>query len=199
MAKTLPIVLQPHPILTRVAEPAAGASSAVLTILEDMLNTLYAADGVGLAAPQVSVSQRLVVMDLGVEGKDGKRDYAQKSPIFMINPEVVWKSEEMASRQEGCLSLPGLWADVERPERVKVRFTDRDGAQKEQEVTGLLGVCVQHEIDHLDGIIFPQRMSRLRRDMAMKKWAKLRDDVLENGADFDVLDAHKGLIKARQR
>jgi peptide deformylase len=198
MPKTRPIVLQPHPTLTRRAESAVGATADVLATLEDMLATLYRADGIGLAAPQIDVSQRLVVMDLGVEGEDGKRHFNVKKPLFLINPEITWKSEETAVRQEGCLSLPGLWGDVERPAAVKVRYTDRDGQVVEQEAQGLLAVCLQHEIDHLDGVLFPERMSKLRRDLAMKKWAKLRKELLEDGGEFDVFSVEKGLIKGHR-
>lgn len=198
MAKLRPIVLQPHPSLTRTADAAAGATVDVLALLEDMLATLYRADGIGLAAPQVDINQRLVVMDLGVEREDGKRDFSVKKPLFLINPEITWKSEETAVRQEGCLSLPGLWGDVERPAKITVRYTDRDGQTVEETLEGLQSVCVQHELDHLDGVLFPDRMSKLRRDLAMKKWQKLRKELLEDGGEFDVIAAERGLIKGRR-
>jgi peptide deformylase len=164
-----------------------------------MLATLYRAEGVGLAAPQVDVRQRLVVMDLGTEKPDGKRDYNVKKPRFFINPEIAWASEEEVPHQEGCLSLPGLWADVVRSKSVKFRYIDRDGQLREETAEGLLAVCIQHEIDHLDGILFTDRLSRLRRDMALKKWKKLRADVVEDGGDFDVIAAEKGLVPAHKR
>ena len=196
MTKILPIVLQPHDSLTRMAEPAPGATPKVLEALENMLATVYRADGVGLAAPQVDLNQRLVVIDIGGEAEDGRRDFKVKKPLLMINPEITWASVETKVHQEGCLSLPGLWADVERPDRIRFAYTDRDGQRVESEAGGLLSVCVQHEIDHLDGVLFTDRLSRLRRDMAMKKWAKLRKDVLEHGANFDVLAAERGVIAA---
>lgn len=199
MSKILPIVLHPHPALARVAEPVAGATPAVLETLENMLATLYLADGVGLAAPQVNINQRLVVMDLGGEKPEGGRDHTIRKPKFFINPEVIWASEESKPYQEGCLSLPGLWGDVERPASVKVRYTDRDGQVVEEVAEGLFAVCIQHEIDHLDGVIFPQRMSRVRRDMAMKKWAKLRADHLHDGVEFATLTHDKGLLPVRER
>lgn len=194
-ARPLPIVLHPHPSLRTRCEPAPGATTTVLEQLENMLATLYRADGVGLAAPQVNILQRLVVMDLGTERPDGKRDYAAKNPMVFINPEIVWASETTQVHQEGCLSLPSLWADVERPAEVKVRYTTRDGAVDEILATGLFAVCIQHEIDHLDGIVFPERLSRVRRDLAMAKWKKLRANWLEE-PEFDVLTQEKGLCKA---
>lgn len=198
MSATYPILLQPHTTLSKVSEPVDGATPKVLETLEKMLATVYRADGVGLAAPQVNVSQRLVVIDIGAEGKEGKRDYSVKCPTFYINPEIVWASEETSSRQEGCLSLPGVWGDVVRPSVVKVKYLDRDGQLREEEVGGLLAVCLQHEIDHLDGVLFTQRMTKLRRDIAMGKWAKLRRQILAEGGEFDVFAAEKGLIPARK-
>ncbi len=193
-----PILLQPHPTLSTVAEPAPGATPATLAILEKMLATLYRADGVGLAAPQVDVRQRMFVMDLGARTPEGKRDFSVKVPKFYINPAIVWASEETVSHQEGCLSLPGLWGEVVRPARVTLAYTDRDGQPVEETLEGLDAVCVQHEIDHLDGIVFSQRMSKLRRDIAMGKWAKLRKDIIKNGASFEILAAEAGVISARK-
>ena len=196
-ARPYPILLQPHSTLNGVAEPADGASTKVLEILENMIATLYRADGVGLAAPQVNVKQRLVVIDLGTEREDGKRDYSVKKPIFYINPVITWRSEETASRQEGCLSLPGLWGDVVRPASVKVEYITRDGAKVEEELSGLAAVCIQHEVDHLDGVLFTQRMTKLRRDIAMGKWQKLRRTLISEGGEFDAIAAEVGLIPSR--
>ena len=193
------ILLQPHTTLSSVSEPVDGATPKVLETLEKMLATVYRADGVGLAAPQVNVKQRLVVIDIGAEGKDGKRDYSVKQPTFYINPEIVWASEETSSRQEGCLSLPGLWGDVVRPSRVKVKYIDRDGQLREEEACGLLAVCLQHEVDHLDGVLFTQRMTKLRRDIAMGKWQKLRRQIVAEGGEFDAIAAEKGLIRAKAK
>ena len=197
-ARILPILLQPHDVLAANCDPAAGADGKVLAILEDMLATLYRADGVGLAAPQVGIKQRLVVIDLGEEREGGKRDYSVKKPTFFINPEITWASEETATKQEGCLSLPGLWGDVVRPARVNVKYMTRDGAFVEEELGGLAAVCIQHEIDHLDGVLFTQRMSKLRRDIAMGKWQKLRKDIVKDGAEFDTLAREVGVIPARK-
>lgn len=194
-----PILLQPHKTLSAAAEDAPGATPATLAILEKMLATLYRADGVGLAAPQVNVGQRMFVMDIGELRADGKRDYSVKKPKFFINPKILRASEETVSHQEGCLSLPGLWGDVVRPAEVTVSYLDRDGQLVEDTVSGLEAVCVQHEIDHLDGILFTQRMSKLRRDIAMGKWAKLRKEIVRSGADFDVLAQESGVIPARSK
>ncbi|PZP40578.1 MAG: peptide deformylase [Pseudomonas fluorescens] len=198
-ARILPILLQPHTTLSAASEPAAGATTAVLETLENMLATLYRADGVGLAAPQVNVAERLVVMDLGEEAAEGKRNFTVKKPKFYINPRIIWSSEETRTKQEGCLSLPGLWADVVRPAQVTVEYIDRDGALVEETVDGLESVCIQHEIDHLDGVLFTQRLSKLRRDIAMGKWAKLRKDIVKNGAEFDVFAQEAGLIPAKEK
>lgn len=199
MAKTLPIVLQPHPSLSGLAEPVADVTSKVLEQLENMIATLYAADGIGLAAPQLDIRQRLIVLDLGdINAKGERRDATVKRPKFLINPKITWKSPETRTILEGCLSLPGLWGEVERPATVRFSYTDRDGQVVEEEASGLMAACVQHEIDHLNGVVFPQRMSRLRQDMMMKKWKRLRADVVREGTGFDVIAAEKGLIKAAE-
>ena len=196
MAKILPIVLQPHPALTSKAEPVDSVTPKVLETLENMLETMWAADGIGLAAPQLDIRQRIVVLDLGDINAKGERDPSKRKPQFLINPKITWKSEEMNARQEGCLSFPGLWGEVERPAMIKFSYTDRDGQKLEREAEGLLATCVQHEIDHLDGVLFPQRMSRLRHEMMMKKWKRLREEIIAEGASFDTIAAEKGLIKA---
>ena len=191
MTKILPILLHPHPTLQAVAAPVPSVDDAVRTMLDNMLATLYGADGVGLAAPQVDIPLRLVVMDIGTELADGKRDYAQRKPWFLVNPEVIAASAELQMHQEGCLSLPGLWADVERPKEVTVRYLNRDGASVTETLTGLAAVCVQHEIDHLDGVVFPYRLSKLRRDLTLKKWQKLRAEVVQDGGDFLLQDGKR--------
>jgi peptide deformylase len=130
-----------------------------------MLATMYKAPGIGLAAPQVGDLLRLVVLDLG-------KDESAREPMVLVNPEIVAASTEVAVREEGCLSLPGQYADVERPARVKVRWRDLDGARREMEAEGLLGVCIQHEVDHLDGVLFVDHISALKRNMILRKLAK---------------------------
>jgi len=194
MSTILPILLQPHPTLSTAARPADGPTPAVRRHLDDMLATLYRADGVGLAAPQVGLPLRLVVMDLGEETPDGKRNFQARAPLMMINPEIVARSAETKTHQEGCLSLPGLWADVERPAEVEFKYMDINGNIVQRHAGGLLAVCVQHEIDHLDGIVFIERLSRVRRDIAQRKWLKLRKELVRHGGDFDLLDG-KTLLK----
>lgn len=130
-----------------------------------MLETMYAAPGIGLAAPQVGVLDRVVVLD--VSG-----DEEEKQPMALVNPEIVWSSETLRVHQEGCLSIPEYYEDVERPAEVAVRFLDRDGAEREIRADGLLATCIQHEIDHLNGVLFIDYLSRLKRDRVTKKFAK---------------------------
>src|SRR3546814_9111091 len=132
-----------------------------------MFRTMYAAPGVGLAAPQIGVTRRIIVVD--VAGKDEK-----PQPIALVNPEVVWRSDETLVYEEGCLSLPELYADVERPAAVQVRYLDRDGASREVEGEGVLGVCLQHEIDHLDGVLLIDRISALKRNIMLMKMVKAK-------------------------
>jgi peptide deformylase len=161
----LPILIAPHARLKAKARAVAkGDDDAVRTIIPRMFATMYTAPGIGLAAPQVDLGLRLLVMDLMPNDKP--------APIIMINPEIVGLSEELAMREEGCLSLPGMYADVIRPARVKVRYLDETGARRELEAEELLSACVQHEIDHLDGILFVDRISILKRNMIMRKLAK---------------------------
>lgn len=162
---TLPILLVPDPRLRAKAKPvAAGHGDAVRALAEQMLATMYAAPGIGLAAPQVGEMLRLVVIDLQ---KDEARD-----PVVLVNPEVVAESHETATREEGCLSLPGQYAEVTRPARVKVRYHDLTGAKREVEGEGLLSACLQHEIDHLNGVLFVDYLSALKRNMLLRKLAK---------------------------
>jgi peptide deformylase len=164
-AAPLPILLVPDPRLrarTRTVAPGDGA--AVRALVPRMFAAMYAAPGIGLAAPQVGVGLRLAVVDLQPEDKP--------APIVLVNPEIVAASEERALREEGCLSLPGQYAEVERPARVKVRFQDLTGARQEIEADGLLAACLQHEIDHLDGVLFVDHLSPLKRNMILRRLAK---------------------------
>jgi peptide deformylase len=162
---TLPILIAPNQILKARARPVKPADSdLVRDLIPRMFATMYKAPGIGLAAPQVSESVRLVVIDLVPNDK--------KQPHSLINPEVVAVSEELATREEGCLSLPGQYADITRPARVKVRYLDETGTKREMEAEGLLAACLQHEIDHLDGILFVDHLSALKRNMIMRRLAK---------------------------
>lgn len=192
---TMAILLHPHPTLSQKALPVAAVDDRIRGLLNSMLATLYAADGVGLAANQVGLLERLVVIDVGVPGPEGKPDFKQKHPILMVNPEIISASETFKEYEEGCLSLPGVYGPVERPETVTVRYLDEHGKTQELDADGLLAVCVQHEIDHLDGVLFPQRMSRLKSQMTLKKYTKKRADFIAEPG-YDALTAERGIIKA---
>jgi peptide deformylase len=161
----LPIITAPDPRLKVKCEPVAEVDDEIARLMDDMLDTMYLAPGIGLAAPQIGVTKRILVVD--VSPKDGPRE-----PIRMANPEIIWSSEELAVYEEGCLSLPEQYADVERPERIKVRYLDEKGEQQEREADGILATCIQHEMDHLDGIIFVDHLSALKRKMILRKLAK---------------------------
>ena len=161
----LPIITAPDPRLKVTCEPVSEVDGSIARLMEDMLETMYLAPGIGLAAPQIGVTKRVLVVD--VSPKDGSRE-----PIRMANPEIVWRSDEMAVYEEGCLSLPEQYADVERPDRIRVHYLDETGARQERDAEGLLATCIQHEIDHLDGVIFIDHLSALKRRMILRKLAK---------------------------
>lgn len=162
----LPILEVPDPRLRQKAEPVAKIDARVTALLEDMLETMYAAPGIGLAAPQVGIAERIIVLDVGP--KEDPR------PIRLINPEVLATAGELVEAEEGCLSLPNQFAPVKRPGQVTVRFTDETGEKREIEADGLLARCLLHEIDHLDGVLFTDHLSRLKREMLLKKLDKQR-------------------------
>jgi peptide deformylase len=159
------IVIIPDPRLRLASEPVKSIDKGVRALVEDMFETMYAAPGIGLAAIQIGVPQRVVTMDLAK--KEG-----EKEPQVFINPEIVWASEEKSVYDEGCLSIPEYYEEVERPQKVKVRYLDLDGKQHEIEADGLLATCLQHEIDHLNGVLFIDHISKLKRSMVMKKFKK---------------------------
>jgi peptide deformylase len=162
---TLPILLTPHPALRRKARRVGPADAeTVRALVPQMFATMYAAPGIGLAAPQVGVDLRLAVVDLMPDDKP--------NPIILVNPQVVAASEDWVTREEGCLSLPGQYADVSRPARVKVRYHDLEGVQREIEAEGLLAACLQHELDHLDGVLFVDHLTALKRNMLLRRLAK---------------------------
>lgn len=164
-AETLPILIAPDPRLKLKARPVRkGDAELVRELIPRLYATMYRAPGIGLAAPQVGVGLRLSVIDLGAEEKLG--------PITLINPEILAASEELATREEGCLSLPGQYAEVTRPARVQVGYCDEAGRRHELAAEGLLAACLQHEIDHLDGVLFLDRLSLLRRNMILRRLAK---------------------------
>ena len=163
--ETLPILIAPDPVLKAHAKPVgAPDQAAVRDLVPQMFATMYRAPGIGLAAPQVNRLLRVIVVDLMPDNKP--------KPYALINPEIVALSDELATREEGCLSLPGMYADVTRTARVKVRYLDLAGARREIEAEGLLSACLQHEIDHLEGVLFVDHLSALKRNMIMRRLAK---------------------------
>lgn len=162
----------PHPVLHLKAEKVIKVDDELRRFLDDLLETMYADKGVGLAAPQVGVSKRMIVIDTEQRDEDG--NYQPGRPMYLINPEIVYKSEEKILFCEGCLSVPGQSAEVERHQKIKVRYLDYDGNECEIEAEDYPAVVLQHEIDHLDGILYIDRISRLKRNMLLKKLEKLR-------------------------
>jgi peptide deformylase len=159
------IIKLPDPRLRLVSKPVKEINAEIRTLVADMFETMYAAPGIGLAAIQVGVPQRVVTLDLA------KKD-EPKDPQVVINPELLWASEERSTYEEGCLSIPEFYEEVERPAQVKVRFTDLEGHVREVEANALLATCLQHEIDHLKGVLFIDHISKLKRDRITKKFAK---------------------------
>ncbi|MBI1180847.1 MAG: peptide deformylase [Alphaproteobacteria bacterium] len=161
------ILTVPDPVLKQVSTPVEAVDDELRALLDDMLETMYDAPGVGLAAIQVGVPVRALVMDVSAEGEG-------PAPRYFVNPEIVWHSEELSSYQEGCLSVPEQYADVDRPAEVRVSFLDYDGQPQEMHASGLLATCIQHELDHLNGVLFIDHLSRMKRDMIVRKLTKAR-------------------------
>jgi peptide deformylase len=161
----LPILEFPDPRLRKKAAPVAQVDDALRRVIDDLFETMYAAPGIGLAATQVDIHQRLLVADVSVE---------KNAPHVLINPEIIEESEDPHVYKEGCLSFPEQFADVTRPKDVRVRYLDLQGKQQEETLTGLLATCVQHEIDHLNGIVFVDHISSLKRDMILRKLKKMK-------------------------
>ncbi len=164
MAKR-PILILPDERLRAIAEPIEKIDDEVRQLAKDMLDTMYDAPGIGLAAPQIGELRRIVVMDVAKEGE-------QPDPIVMVNPEILKYSDETVVTEEGCLSIPELYYDVERPAEITVRYTDLDGEVVERDAGDRLAICIQHEIDHLDGVLYIDYLSRLKRDRVLKKFQK---------------------------
>ena len=169
----LPLREYPDPILHQKCEPVFDINDELRSFLDDMLETMYADKGVGLAAPQVGVSKRMVVIDASQE-EDEEGHHKKGNPMFLINPEIIYKSEETIFFCEGCLSVPGQRADVERHQKIIVRYQDKSGHTRQIEAEDYLAVVLQHEIDHLDGILYIDHLSRLKRNMLLKKLEKAR-------------------------
>ena len=176
----LPIITAPDPRLKVISTPLARVDDATRKLLDDMLETMYAAPGIGLAAVQVGQPVRAIVVDL--QRKTGETEAGEpireRAPLFLVNPEVLWVGEELAAYEEGCLSLPEHYADVERPAQVKLRYLDYDGREQVLEADGMLATCVQHEIDHLDGVLFVDHLSAVKRGIILRKLQKARKQKL---------------------
>ena len=162
-----PIITAPDPRLQAISTDVEKVDAEIRKLVDDMAESMYAADGIGLAAVQIGVPKRVIVIDL--DQKEGK-----KNPRAFINPKILWASDEMATFEEGCLSVPEIWDDVERPARIKAEYLDLDGKKVEIEADGMLATCLQHEMDHLEGVLFIDHLSRLKRGMALKKLAKAK-------------------------
>jgi peptide deformylase len=161
----LPIITIPDPVLRKTAAPIERVDAALLALAQDMLATMYDAPGIGLAAPQIGISRRLIVMD-------PSRDEEPKQPLIMANPVILERGDEMRIHEEGCLSIPEVTAEIERPAMTRVSYVDEAGKEQEATLEGIWSTLVQHEIDHLNGVLFIDYLSRLKRDMIVKKFAK---------------------------
>lgn len=159
----------PHPVLKQKTEKVEKVDNEIKKLLDDMLETMYASNGCGLAAPQIGVSKRIVVIDIAHEDEE-------PNPLYMVNPQIIWKSEEKVCGEEGCLSVPGQRAEVERFASVKIKYLDYDGKEQELLAEDFLAIAVQHELDHLDGVLYIDHLSRLKRQMLLKKLEKLRKE-----------------------
>ena len=181
-----PIIAVPDPRLKQVSEPVEAVTDALRLLMDDMVETMHDAKGIGLAAIQIGVNKRVIVMDLspsdpGDDGESSDRydlsELKDETIRYFVNPEIVWTSEEMNNYQEGCLSVPGFFDDVERPKACKVIYLDYQGQSQELDCDGLLATCIQHEMDHLNGVVFLDHLSRLKRDMIVKKLRKQSKDT----------------------
>ncbi len=164
------ILIEPDPILRKKCEPLEKVDKEIKKLMDDMLETMYAAPGIGLAAIQVGILKRLVVIDIS-------KSEEKKNPIFLINPQIIHKSKKTSVYEEGCLSLPGQFAEIERPAECTLKYVDYDGREKELKADGLLATCIQHEVDHLNGILFIDYLSKLKKDMIIKKLVKQKKGI----------------------
>ena len=159
----------PHPVLKQKTEKVEKVDGEIRKLLDDMLETMYASGGCGLAAPQVGISKKIVVIDIAHEDEEA-------NPLYFVNPEITWRSEEKQCSEEGCLSIPGQRADVERNYSVKVKYLDYNGVEQEMLAEDFLAKAIQHELDHLDGVLYIDHLSRLKRQMLLKKLDKFRKE-----------------------
>lgn len=165
----LKIIKEPDPILRKKSQPVDRVDENIQRLMNDMLETMYQAPGIGLAAPQVGILKRVIVIDIA-------KDDEPKKPVYIVNPKIIWKSEEVITREEGCLSIPGYFAEITRPSKCKIQYLDYNGNEKEDEVDNLLSTCIQHEVDHCDGVLFIDYLSKLKKDMIIKKLIKTNKD-----------------------
>ena len=164
------IIIEPDPILRKKSDDLKKVDNDLRKLLDDMLETMYAAPGIGLAAVQLGILKRLIVIDVS-------KDKDKKSPLFLINPEIIFKSDETSVFEEGCLSLPGYFAEIERPAQCQIKYIDYYGKKKELNASGLLATCIQHEIDHLNGILFIDYLSKLKKDMIIKRLSRHKREL----------------------
>ena len=169
-----PIFETPDPVLRQISKPVETFDKELKTLVSDMFETMYVAPGIGLAAVQVGVPIRLLVIDLQEPAEEGGEPV--RDPRTFINPEILWHSDAEVPYTEGCLSVPEQYAEVMRPDKIRAKWQDSDGKAYEEEIDGLLAVCLQHEMDHLNGVLFIDHLSRLKRDMVLKKLAKWRKE-----------------------
>ena len=164
------ILTEPNKILRQKSIPVEGVDKDIQKLMDDMLETMYAAPGIGLAAVQIGILKRLIVIDISKENE-------KKNPIFLVNPVIISRSSDTSVYEEGCLSLPGHFAEIERPAECKVEYIDYDGKKKEIKAKGLLSTCIQHEVDHLNGVLFIDYLSKLKKDMIVKKLIKHKKEL----------------------
>ena len=164
------IVIEPDPILREKSASLEKVDDEIRALLDDMLETMYAAPGIGLAAVQVGILKRLIVIDIS-------KDEEKKNPLILINPEIISRSQKKSIYEEGCLSLPGYFAEIERPAECEIKFVDYNGKEKKLHAKGLLATCIQHEVDHLNGILFIDYLSKLKKDMIIKKLVKQKKGI----------------------
>ena len=164
------IIIEPDTILRKKSETLEKVNNELKSLMDDMLETMYAAPGIGLAAVQVGILKRLIVIDIS-------KDKEKKNPLFLINPEIVSQSNKTSIYEEGCLSLPGYFAEIERPAECKIEYLDYEGKKSEMDANGLLATCIQHEVDHLNGVLFIDYLSKLKKDMIIKKLVKHKKEL----------------------
>ncbi len=165
------ILTIPDPILRKISQPVNKVDKEIKNLMDDMLETMYGAPGIGLAAVQIGILKRVIVIDLSKENE-------KKNPIFIVNPEIIFKSDDLVSYEEGCLSIPNQFAEIKRPNTCKIKFLNYEGEQKELKADGLLATCIQHEIDHINGVLFIDYLSKLKKDLIIKKVKKQKKEII---------------------